>query len=57
VVDARTFLTERVDRLNEQLKTTGWDRRTGWKKGWRPGAGVPMLVKPTATAATPSAKP
>jgi multiple sugar transport system substrate-binding protein len=45
--DAKTFLQERVDRLNEALKTTGWSRKTGWVTGWTPGANVPQLVKPT----------
>lgn len=49
--DAKTFLQERVDRLNEALKATGWNRSRDWVKGWAPGANVPLLVKPGATVA------
>jgi multiple sugar transport system substrate-binding protein len=34
--DPKSFLKERVDRLNEALKRTGWSRRSGWVKGWTP---------------------
>jgi multiple sugar transport system substrate-binding protein len=44
--DPKAFLKERVDRLNEGLKNTGWSKKTGWVKGWTPGANVPLLVKP-----------
>jgi len=29
------FLRERVDRLNEKLRDTKWNKCTNWKKGWR----------------------
>ncbi|HEY3080574.1 MAG TPA: extracellular solute-binding protein [Chloroflexota bacterium] len=44
--DPRSFLKERVDRLNEGLRTAGWSRKSGWVKGWTPGEGVKLLVKP-----------
>jgi multiple sugar transport system substrate-binding protein len=44
--DPKTFLKERVDRLNQGLKDTGWNKKSGWVKGWTPGANVPLLVKP-----------
>lgn len=45
--DPKTFLQERVDRLNEALVATGWSRNQGWVKGWKPGEGVKLLVPPT----------
>jgi spermidine/putrescine-binding protein len=54
--DPKTFLKERVDRLNEGLKNTGWNRKTGWVKGWKPGENVQLLVKP-GEAPKPADKP
>jgi multiple sugar transport system substrate-binding protein len=46
--DPKSFLRERVDRLNAALKRTGWSRTKGWVKGWTPGEGVRLLVNPRA---------
>jgi hypothetical protein len=54
--DPKAFLQERVDRLNEGLKNTGWNRKSGWVKGWAPGANVQLLVKPTAVPGKEPAK-
>jgi multiple sugar transport system substrate-binding protein len=55
--DAKSFLKERVDRLNDGLKNTGWNKKSGWVKGWKPGANVNLLVKPGGEAPKPADKP
>ena len=54
--DPKTFLKERVDRLNQGLKDTAWNKKSGWVKGWAPGGNVPLLVKPTVVPGKEPAK-
>jgi multiple sugar transport system substrate-binding protein len=54
--DPKTFLQERVDRLNQALKDTAWNKKSGWVKGWTPGANVQLLVQPTAVPGKEPAK-
>lgn len=53
--DPKTFLTERVERINAKLKDTEWDKCKNWTKGWKLGDKVAPLI-PKGMEATVTAR-